>query len=246
MCTVTFTPRRHGYALGMNRDEKLSRVMGLPPSKKIINGRTVLAPSEPGGGTWIALNDSGATFALINWYSIVARVKGEAISRGKVVNATSTATTPENTDLALQELRLRQMKPFRLIGVFSNTQEIIEWRWNLKKLVRTKHRWKAQQWISSGFDEPIAQRTRSRAFRQALKQKTVGRLDWLRRVHRSHSPKAGPFSTCMHRDDAATVSYTEVTVAPNKFMMQYRGEALCHLGIANLQSRFLSSNKITR
>ena len=59
MCTVTFIARKHGYALGMNRDEQLSRVPGLPPSEKTINGCRVLAPSEPGGGTWIALNERG-------------------------------------------------------------------------------------------------------------------------------------------------------------------------------------------
>ena len=42
MCTVTFIARKSGYALAMNRDEKLTRVPGLPPSKKTINGRTVL------------------------------------------------------------------------------------------------------------------------------------------------------------------------------------------------------------
>ena len=78
MCTVSFIARQQGYALAMNRDEKLARVAGLPPKKSIVSGRAVLAPSEPGGGTWIALNDCGATLALINWYSITARVKGEA------------------------------------------------------------------------------------------------------------------------------------------------------------------------
>lgn len=242
MCTVTFLPRRRGYALAMNRDEKLTRIKGLLPAKKVINGRAVLAPSEPGGGTWIALNDCGVTFALINWYSITTRVKEKAISRGSVVTATSTANTPENTDLALQDLPLRKMNPFRLIGVFTNTREIIEWRWDLKKLVRMKHGWKARQWISSGFDEPTAQRTRSQAFRQALKQKTVGRLDWLHRLHRSHSPQSGPFSTCMHRDDAATVSYTAATVAPNKCMMRYHDGSPCCHGIANIQSRFIAGD----
>src|SRR6266853_2821052 len=74
MCTVTFIARRRGYCLGMNRDEKLARPTGLPPRKKMVNGRAVISPSEPGGGTWIALNDQGATLALINWYSIIARV----------------------------------------------------------------------------------------------------------------------------------------------------------------------------
>lgn len=245
MCTVTFSPRRRGYALAMNRDEKLSRVAGLPPSKKIISGRTVLAPSEPGSGTWIALNDTGVTFALINWYSITARVKGEAISRGNVVNATSAAAAPEIADLALRQLQFQRINPFRLIGLFPSTQEIFEWQWNLKKLVRRKHRWKAQQWISSGFDEPTAQRVRSETYRRALKQKSAGSLDWLRRLHRSHSPQAGPFSTCMHRADAATVSYTEVAVAPNRSTMRYHEGALCHHGAANLRSFFISP-KVTQ
>lgn len=243
MCTVTFTPHRRGYALAMNRDEKLSRVRGLPPAKKLINGRAVLSPSEPGGGTWIALNDCGVTFALINWYSITIRVKENAISRGKVVNATSAATTPEIVDLALRKLPLSQINPFRVIGFFPGNNKIYEWRWDLKRLVSTKHPWKAQQWISSGFDEATAQRTRSQAFRQALKQKTAGRLDWLRRRHRSHSPQSGPFSTCMHRDDAATVSYTEVTVAPNKCLMRYHDGSPCRHGIANIQSNFLFSKQ---
>jgi uncharacterized protein with NRDE domain len=72
MCTVTFIARRNGYALGMNRDEKLTRPAGLPPRLTHLNGRTIIAPSEPSGGTWIGVNDTGATFALINWYSVRA------------------------------------------------------------------------------------------------------------------------------------------------------------------------------
>lgn len=221
MCTVSLIARKHGYALAMNRDEKLTRIQGLPPSKKIIGGRTVLAPSEPSGGTWIALNDSGVTLALINWYSITARVKGETVSRGRVVNATSPATTPDAAELALAELPLKQINPFRLIGIFPATNRIIEWRWDLKKLTRKNHSWKSQQWISSGFDEPTAQRIRSQTFRRALQQKSAGSLSWLRRLHRSHAPAIGPFSTCMHRRDTATVSCTVVTVRPNATVMKY-------------------------
>src|SRR5712671_6793698 len=197
MCTVSFIARRSGYALAMNRDEKLTRVAGLPPSKKIIQGRNVLAPSEPGGGTWIALNDAGVTFALINWYAITARVKRDSASRGMVVNAVSALDSPDAVSATLEKLPLAKINSFRLIGIFPAAQEIFQWQWDLKKLVRKKHRWKAQQWISSGFDEPVAQRVRSRTFRLALRQHSVGSLDWLRRLHRSHSPQAGPFSTCM-------------------------------------------------
>jgi hypothetical protein len=227
MCTVTFIARKKGYALAMNRDEKLSRVAGRPPTKRIIDGRTVLFPSEPGGGTWIALNDSNTTLALINWYSIRAKIDGEAASRGEVVRAAGPASTPDLVDAALAQMTLKKTNPFRLIGVFSNTREVAEWRWDLKKLVRKNHQWEPHQWISSGFDEPTAQRVRSNRFKQALRHTSAGSLKWLRRLHRSHLPQAGPFSTCMHRDDAATVSYTEVAISPQGAMMRHRAGAPC-------------------
>ena len=227
MCTVTFIARQRGYYLGMNRDEKLTRPIALPPRKTTIEGRAVLAPSEPGGGTWIALNDQGATLALINWYSIAARVAGKAVSRGEVVNSVSPTSSSDFADTVLAGLPLDRINPFRLIGVFPATNEIVEWRWNLKQIFRKRHRWKSQQWISSGFDEPTAQRVRSKTFQRAGRQQSTGSLDWLRRLHRSHAPDAGPFSTCMHRADAITVSYTEISVAPSGAVMRYHAGPPC-------------------
>lgn len=229
MCTVTFIARKRGYALGMNRDEKLTRPAGLLPKRKMLNGHAVISPSEPSGGTWIAVNDFGATLALINWYSVTARVGGNSVSRGEVVNSVSAAISPEVADAALRGLPLDRINPFRLIGVFPATSEIVEWRWNLNQLVRKNHRWKTQQWISSGFDERAAQRERSKVFRQALCQSTAGRGRWLRRLHRSHSPQSGPFSTCMHRADAETVSYCEVVVSPRKAAMRYCAGVPCRV-----------------
>jgi hypothetical protein len=227
MCTVTFIARQSGYCLGMNRDEKLTRPTGLPPKKKKVDGRAIISPSEPGGGTWIAVNDHGATLALINWYSITAQVGGKAVSRGEVINSMSAARSADVAHAALAGLPLNRINPFRLIGIYPATGEIVEWRWNLKQLVRKKLPWKSRQWISSGFDEPTAQRARGKTFHQAERQHSAGSLDWLRRLHRSHSPKAGPFSTCMHRTDAATVSYTEVTVSSRQATMRYHGGAPC-------------------
>jgi len=211
----------------MNRDEKLTRPTGLPPKKKKVNGRDVLFPSETGGGTWIAVNDHGATLALINWYSITARVRDKAVSRGEIIKATSSTLSPDVAEAVIHELPLNRINPFRLIAVYLATGEIIEWRWNLKKLARKNHHWKSQQWISSGFDEPAAQRERHKAFQQAGQKHSTTSLDWLRRLHRSHSPQCGPFSTCMHRPDAATVSYTEVAVSPRRATMRYHAGALC-------------------
>src|SRR6516162_6037577 len=67
MCTLSFIPRREGYAAGMNRDELRSRPRALFP--RVYERGQILAayPSEPEGGTWIAVNGSGVLLALLNW-----------------------------------------------------------------------------------------------------------------------------------------------------------------------------------
>src|SRR5262245_523965 len=189
MCTVTFIARREGYRLGMNRDEKLTRPAGLPPKKKNVNGRAVLCPSEPGGGTWIALNDSGACLALINWYSVTQRVERNSISRVEVVKIVCAANATDAAKARLNALPLERINPFRLIGIFPEAREVVEWRWNLKHLVQKRHRWTTQQWISSGFDEPAAQRVRGGTFRHSLRHASARDLNWLRTLHRSHAPQ---------------------------------------------------------
>ena len=221
MCTVTFVARQKGYCLGMNRDEKLTRVRGLPPAKKRVNGHEVICPSEPTGGTWIALNDAGVCFALINWYSVTDCVKDQPISRGEVVKIVSGVSTPRFADEALKSLALKQVNPFRLIGVFPANYEILEWRWNLRRLAVAHCPWRTQQWISSGFDEGTAQDARDRTFRHWLAAASEHDLRWLRALHQSHSPIVGPFSTCVHRSDAGTVSFTEVVVRSREGVMRY-------------------------
>jgi len=234
-------PRKTGYCLGMNRDEKLTRPEGLPPMLKVVNGRRVICPSEPGGGTWIALNDSSVSLALINWYSVPARVENSPISRGEVVNSTSRAENPKQLEAVLSTLALERMNPFRLIGIFPAFCQITEHRWDLKTLERNRCRWQPQQWISSGFDEPAAQRERSRTFRQALEQESVGSLSWLRRLHRSHVPGKGPFSTCMHRPDAATVSYAEILVQGRNTALRYCTSSPCEHHLLSLAKGISSS-----
>ena len=232
MCTVTLIARRNGYALGMNRDEKLTRAAELPPRLTHLNGRVILAPSEPGGGTWIGVNDTGATLALINCYSITSRVAGQPVSRGEIVKLALPSDSPALVDATLKELPLARVNPFRLIGVFPACKAVVEWRWNLQHLKRRDHHWRTSTWISSGFDEPGAQQTRSKTFGKALRQTSAGSTDWLRRLHRSHGPGCGPYSTCMHRADAATVSYTEVTVSHQMATLRYAPGAPCCSALA--------------
>jgi hypothetical protein len=57
MCTLSFVPRKDGYAVGMNRDELRSRARADIPKYFERNGIGAVYPSESSGGTWIAAND---------------------------------------------------------------------------------------------------------------------------------------------------------------------------------------------
>jgi hypothetical protein len=227
MCTVTFIPRPNGYALGMSRDEKLTRVSALPPARYCLGKYDAIFPSEPKGGTWIGVNDARITFALINWYSISARVTGQTVTRGAIVKSALPLDSAELVDETLSHAPISRINPFRLIGIFPAAGAVVEWRWNLRQVERLDFPWQTRMWISSGFDEPGAQQTRSETFRRASRQSSAMTVGWLRRLHRSHAPKRGPYSICMHRDDAATVSYTEIIVSGSVATMAYQSGQPC-------------------
>ena len=227
MCTVTVIPGRSGFRLAMNRDESLTRVTGLPPVVRTVDAVRVLHPSEPGGGTWISVNDRGCAFALVNWYAITATPPAGAVSRGQVALALRALDSSDAAGGTLASLPLEGLPPFRVLGVFPADRRIVEWRWNLQDLEAVEHPWRPGQWSSSGFDEPGAQRERRRDFEAALAGTRSPDAAWLDRLHASHGPVRGPYSTCMHRSDAATVSFTAVEVDPHRVSMRHAAGPPC-------------------
>src|SRR5947207_5729254 len=227
MCTVSFLPSPQGFYLAMNRDEKRDRFAALPPEIVEFENHRVLFPREPTGGTWISANDAGVCLALINWHRIKREPNNGVRSRGEVIRKLAGISTSDEISIAVKKLPLRRLRPFRLIAIIPSEQRVTEWRWDLDRLVAHKHAWELRHWFSSGWDEQKAERERGRICKAAQRQKSEGRLDWLRRLHRSHSPERGPFSICMHRPDAATVSYTEVAVSKRRATMRYKSGPCC-------------------
>jgi hypothetical protein len=230
MCTVSFVPKASGFYVAMNRDEKLTRRGGLPPAIVNFTQRRAMFPREPNGGAWISANDAGICLALINWHRVESEPAHDTVSRGQVVRELAGKSSRAEIAQALGELPLERLRPFRLIAIISSEKTVLEWRWNLEQLSTCKHTWRSHHWFSSGFDEPKAERERSRVCNAARNQKSAGRLNWLRRLHRSHLPERGPFSICMHRSDAATVSYTEVAVSGQRATMRYKPGPYCSNG----------------
>jgi len=212
----------------MNRDEKRTRLTALPPAVVHLPKRNAIFPCEPDGGTWIAANAAGVCLALINWHTIKREPSNAVASRGLVVQTLADAASAEEIAKQLTNLPLKSLRPFRLITIIPFSKKVIEWRWDLIRLSKHNRPWKLQHWFSSGLDEPAAEKERAKTCATSLRLTSRAGLAWLRRLHRSHLPKRGPFSICMHRPDAATVSYTEVVVSGHRTTMRYKPGPTCH------------------
>ncbi|MDH3283805.1 MAG: hypothetical protein OEQ13_03625, partial [Acidobacteriota bacterium] len=76
--------------------------------------------------------------------------------------------------------------------------------------------------ISSGWSQDAAEASRRASFAE-LSQGGTRPLnqELLLRFHGSHDPERGPFSPCMHRRDAATVSMSWIRVRPREVTFTY-------------------------
>jgi hypothetical protein len=210
MCSVSFLPRDAGFVLAMNRDERISREAALPPEALAHDGLSTLYPREPSGGTWVGVNSAGMAFSLINWHSQPDCACGTPVSRGEVVRALLEVRSGKRAASLLRQLPLKRMNPFRLLIANLSEEMLVEWRSGGSSLERVSLPWRRHHWFSSGFDEAKANQMRSESC--ARFPGDFLELPVLRTLHRSHAPEAGPFSICMHRSDACTVSYTEINV----------------------------------
>jgi len=225
MCSVSFLPNSEGFDLLMNRDEQRTRPSALPPALHRCGGRNALYPHEPNGGTWVGVNDAGLTLALLNWYSQPQRA-GTA-SRGRIIPALLAVKADREVESRLIQLPLSRMNPFRLVVISPEEKHLKEWRWDGGLLEGSAMPWKKSHWFSSGFDEEKANQIRSLTCHSAGEESDRDTLPWLLRLHCSHLPDKGPFSLCMHRGDACTVSCTEISVSHKEAVMAYHAGPPC-------------------
>lgn len=227
MCTLTFVPKPGGYLLGMNRDEDLLRESALPPVAVSSNGLEAAYPRESAtGGTWIAANACGTTMALLH------QNRGPAAcprlrSRGTVIP--SLIHLPRMIDVVrqMEQMDLHGMMPFLLAAVFPVEEQIAEWKWDGALLQGRGWKWQRRHWFSSEISDAMATQVRGSFCEQAWRRRDAGSVEWLRRVHVSHAPVRGSFSVCVHRPEAASVSYTEIAFDSRRLNFRYHGGAPC-------------------
>ncbi len=222
MCTVSWIHDGAGYELFCNRDEKRSRAAAIAPRLACRDGVRYAAPVDGDfGGTWISVNEFGVTLCLLNGpgHRTDARV-----SRGLLVAGLLTAASLAEVERRVDGADLPAFLPFTL-AVLERGGPPAVLVWDGKAVVRSSE--PPMPLVSSSFDREGVEQSRRKEFRH--KVDAAGKLDAgvLSGFHESHGLGPSAYSPCMHRADAATVSFTRVRVTAGEATMLYTPAAPC-------------------
>ena len=231
MCTLTWITLGDGYFVAFSRDERRSRAPGSGPRLLERGGVKAIAPIDAeAGGTWILVNELGMTLALLNGYRFQDPKKfrgGDAgvwNSRGELaMNAGEAANVSEVAD-RLASFELARYRPFELVA-FDASGAVSIASWNGSALEQRALNLGDRPLVSSSFDDCGARKARRAEFvRLVPAQSSVHELE---RFHASHAPSRGPYSPCMHREDAHTVSFSRVQVSADEVELSYQPQSPC-------------------
>jgi hypothetical protein len=267
MCTATWVRSEGGgYELLFNRDELKSRSEADPPRRHEREGVAWVAPVDrDAGGSWIATNEHGLSVALLNGYRVEDdRPPAELTSRGLLVADLATARDRGEAVRRLSGLDPSPFRSFRLLVLAPDAPALVA-EYDLRRLEIDPEAEHRLPLISSSFEETEVGRAR-RAEYERVTGCPAGRgvlavagspegpegaasagpdLDRLLAFHRSARGGPSAFTVSMERPEAATRSFTRVTVTPAGITMRYTPgpphaqgpETRLHLPRAPLSSR---------
>lgn len=215
MCTVTWIEHQDGYEILCNRDELNTRPPALPPRLAECHGVRYLAPVDTeAGGSWLGVNEFGVSLCLVNHYPQAGEISSSSSSpkifrsRGLLLTALMNCVSSAAAVQRLAHEALAQYRPFLLL-VFELQQRFFIIEWNGRAMQTRQLKSVDLPVTSSSFNTTEVVSCRRKNFAK-LRVKTDRPA--LIAFHRSHIPERGAFSVCMHRAEAATVSFTHIRV----------------------------------
>ncbi len=223
MCTVSWLPREDGIELFSNRDEQRSRGPAQPPRVLEKAGVRYVSPIDAdAGGTWIAANEYGLAFCLLNQWP--ARHRPERpLSRGRLILDLVDSRGPQEALSRFEGMSLESFPPFRLL-VAPNRERPLLLEWD----GQTKGMGCAEGGVltSSSFEPASVAERRRNEYRRLLESEGLC-TETLGTFHRSHANGPSAFSVCMHRSDARTVSHSRLEVGSDVVTFRYWPDAPC-------------------
>ncbi|WP_440905585.1 NRDE family protein [Catenovulum sp. SX2] len=236
MCTLTWQMLEGGYRLLFTRDEQRSRAPALLP--QVDEKLAAVYPLDPQGqGTWIATNKQGQTWCLLNLYAepnaepTNIRPIQAKNSRGEIIlmcleQLTHSTLSDEQIKDWLQLLcESKGFTPFTLCYFPEVTEQQDYqpkyWQWDGQQITQGSL---PKMFTSSGKLFSEVKNNRQAVFAHMPK---VNQQDAQWAFHQSHVPLKSHLSVCMHREDAKSISLTEVIVKNNLQQMSYWQSSPC-------------------
>lgn len=236
MCTVTALPRtllssdvspdRLLLRVVCNRDELLTRAPALPPTLWAAGHRRALMPIDPhGGGTWIAANDAGLVFVMLNVNDGLPAQAGD-ISRGTIIPTLVGCGTVSRALTHAQQIQADRFAPFRLLIV--DRHEVVDC-WPVGGRIRHRRSYLRSAILrtSSGLGDAVVAGPRRTLFQRMFTGTPDARVaqDYF---HRHQWPGREAISVHMRRSDAGTVSRTVVEVRESSVRLSYQASEWPH------------------
>ena len=217
MCTVSWIHSRQGYQLLCNRDEKRTRAQAVGPRVRERGGVRYIAPADGDfGGSWIAVNEFGLSLCLLNG---PAREIRATRSRGLLLRELIWSPDAAESLLGLRQLDLTLYAPFTLLALEPAGARLAQWDGAMLTVMPSAA--EHMPLTSSSVDPEGVRRARLNDL--AGRVSAAGRLDSavLHDFHSAHG-------ACMHRGDAETVSFSQVTVSAAEVRFFYSPAAPCY------------------
>ncbi len=237
MCTVSWVHVPGGYHLFSNRDEKRTRGSAIAPAIFERGWVRYIAPVDSDfGGTWIAVNQFGLSVCLLNGNTGTTGIRARR-SRGLLLRDLAWAPSGSECVLWLNQLDLTPFAPFSLLVLEPERPATLA-QWNGEHLSIDPAGDAHMPLTSSSYDADGVRTFRLNDFAQRVGRQGAIDPALLYRFHSSHGSSPDAYSPCMHRDDAETVSFSQVIVTPDEVRFLYSPAAPCRLSLS--EQRILS------
>jgi hypothetical protein len=240
MCTVAVVDTaRWGRLVAMNRDELRSRAPAVPPAVTELGSTSMMAPRDAqAGGTWIAVNAHGLVIALLNRYDEPGSLERAvawllqppvgARSRGRLIDDVAECRSPPQVaELFADHAEvLQRTQPFDLIAAAAKG-DVLHLGWD-GATVHTDPLTPPALLVSAARDLPAVRQARSGWLPDLVATVShehgdpVSAMAAVSDRFAGHLAGKGPLGICMHRDEAGTVSHTQVWLQAREAVMRYQ------------------------
>lgn len=223
MCSFSWRKFDTHIGVAFNRDESNLRAKAIPPKIYSDNNVKYLMPKDPdGGGTWLAVNQLGFLFVLLNNYQGIVKPSTQNLtSRGKIIADLALCKTKEQVVDYIDSIPLMDFQAFSLICISHDFQAM--WLHHGDNILIEKAM--PNHWFSSAH--PNAG--------QVIKERKHLAESWpvehdedLIALHQSHEAnnesvdfEDRTYSICMHHEKGQSQSLTYVRLLSDKVEMEY-------------------------